>query len=72
MIRPLILCEEDEIASFVKTLNLPIVKSLCPKDGHSEREEVKRFIKEQELKYAGFTKNTFNAMQRGNISDLGI
>lgn len=71
MIRPLLLCEEGEITSYVTALSLPIVKSLCPKDGHSEREEIKKFIKEQEQKYVGFTKNTFFAMQRGNISELG-
>ena len=72
MIRPLILCGENEVIPFVKGLDLPVVNSMCPMDGHSERESVKRFIREQEVLHPGFTQNTFSAMQRGNISDLGI
>lgn len=72
MIRPLLLCEEGEIISYMTSLNLNVVKSSCPMEGNSERDEVKRFIKEQENRYSGFVKNTFCAMQRGNISGLGL
>ncbi|MCL1830037.1 MAG: tRNA lysidine(34) synthetase TilS [Oscillospiraceae bacterium] len=71
MIRPLILCGESEIQSYVMSLNFPIIKSQCPKDGYSEREEIKNFVKQQEKQYKGFTKNVFCAMQRGNICGFG-
>ena len=72
MIRPLILCQEGEILSYTKSLNLPILASRCPMDGHTERERIKEFIREKEREYEGFTKKTFEAMQRGNISELGL
>ena len=44
MIRPLILTPEALIKSTSKRLNLPIVKSLCPADGHSNREWTKNYL----------------------------
>lgn len=72
VIRPLVLCSEDELRSYVTRLGLPVVKSLCPKDGHSEREVVKGFIREKEREYPGFLRRTFHAMQSGDISGYGI
>jgi len=72
MIRPLIFCRESEVREYVKQLCLPVVKSCCPKDGNSERETVKRFLEEKEKEYPGFCEKAFYAMQRGNISDLGL
>ena len=72
MIRPMILCEESEIASAATRRSLPIVKSICPKDGFSERENIKQFIKQKEKEYPGFLRRTFYAMQRGNITGFGI
>ncbi len=71
MIRPLVLCEEREIVSYVGRHSLPIVKSRCPKDGHSERERIKQFISDKEKEYPGFLNRTFYALQRGNISGFG-
>lgn len=72
MIRPLILCEENEVANAAKRSSLPVVKSLCPMDGFSERENIKNFIAEKEKEYPGFLVRTFTALQVGNISGLGI
>lgn len=72
MIRPMILCEEREIAAAATRHSLPIVKSRCPKDGFSERENIKQFIKQKEKEYPGFLHRTFHAMQRGNITGLGV
>ena len=42
VIRPLILTEEKDIISEAK--NLPVMKSLCPEDKHTERELVRNHI----------------------------
>ncbi len=70
MIRPLILCTEAEIAGAAARGGLPVVKSLCPQDGHSERERMKDFIRRQETVYPGFLNRTFTAMQKANVSGL--
>lgn len=72
MIRPMIFCEERDIASMVTRLSLPVVKSRCPKDGHSERQNIKNFIAGKEEEYPGFLNRTFYAMQRGDVSGLGV
>ena len=45
LIRPLLYLEETEIKGAVERLNLPIVKSLCPEDKHTEREHIKDMVK---------------------------
>lgn len=72
MIRPLIFCTEAEVQGSVSRCALPVVKSKCPMDGVSERQNIKEFIKQQNRQYPGFLKRTFTAMQNGNISGLGV
>lgn len=72
MIRPLVLCEEKEIAAAVKRAGLPVVKSRCPEDGFSERQRVKDFITKMEKEEPGFRNKIFGALQRGNISGYGL
>ncbi len=72
MIRPLILCTEREIQSAATRAALPIVKSKCPVDGATERQRIKEFIQQRERDFPGFLQRTFTAMQRGNISNLGL
>ena len=45
LIRPLLYLEENEIKGAVERLGLPIVKSLCPEDKHTEREHIKDIVK---------------------------
>lgn len=65
-IRPLILCEENEIKNFVKSKNLPIVKSSCPADKKTQRQKVKDFIKELEINYPDLKKKIFTALKKYN------
>jgi Predicted ATPase of the PP-loop superfamily implicated in cell cycle control len=71
-IRPLILCTEAEVQSAANRQALPVVKSRCPVDGVSERQNIKNFIVQKEREYPGFLQRTFTAMQNGNISGLGV
>lgn len=68
MIRPMILAREVDTTRVCNKLNLPIVKSKCPADGNTEREEIKTFIKALRPKYGDLTPKIIGAMQRGSLS----
>lgn len=68
MIRPLIFLTENETSAAAKRLNLPVVKSKCPADGVTERENVKKLLKRLETDYPDINEKTVSAMQRSCIS----
>ncbi len=43
-IRPMIYAKEKQIIRLVKQLNIPVVLSKCPKDGHSKRNDIKEHL----------------------------
>lgn len=67
MIRPLVFAPEKEIASAVRRCGLPVVKSQCPADGNTAREEMKRFIRQTEYNSRGFKERVFGAMCRAHV-----
>ena len=69
MIRPLIFTFEADIERVVRKENLPIVKSNCPADENTHREEMKQLLKELEKKYPAIRQKIVGAMQAGNISN---
>ncbi|MBQ6907756.1 MAG: tRNA 2-thiocytidine(32) synthetase TtcA [Clostridia bacterium] len=67
-IRPLIYVRECDIKSVAKRLELPIVKSSCPADGNTKRQEMKEIIKTLDKSVnAGLKKRMFTAIQNGKI-----
>ena len=70
VIRPLIYSHEKDILSAVKREGLPIVKSACPADKHTEREHVKELLTvlEREHGYRDLDALIFGAMQRSGIN----
>ena len=68
MIRPLIFARESDCARVVRRENLPVVKSKCPADGHTERQEVKDFLSSLEKKYGDVRHKILGAMQRKEIN----
>ncbi|MBR4720876.1 MAG: tRNA 2-thiocytidine(32) synthetase TtcA [Clostridia bacterium] len=67
-IRPLIYVRECDIKSVAKRLELPIVKSSCPADGNTKRQEMKEIIKMLDKSVnAGLKKRMFTAIQNGKI-----
>ena len=60
VIRPLVYVKEHEIVSFSK--DKPILKNPCPVDKYTQREEVKKTIKELSEKYPLLKDNVFNAL----------
>ena len=72
IIRPLVLTEEREIRRSVKRNGLPIVKSACPADGHTNREKTKNMIAQLERDDHGLKYRLFGALVRGDIDGWGI
>lgn len=72
VIRPLVFTPESEIRRAAKRLDLAVVKSKCPVDGHTAREEMKQFLAERERLDHGFTDRVFGAMQRAGIDGWGL
>ena len=71
LIRPLSFAPERDIVHAAKQ-NIPeIVKSRCPVDGHTMRETMKTFIREQEKLNPGFRTRVFGAMRRANVDGWG-
>ena len=68
MIRPMIFARESDCARVCRRGNLPIVKSKCPADGTTERQEVKEFLNSLEKKYGNVREKILGAMQRKEIN----
>lgn len=71
VIRPLVLAPEKEVRRAAKRNELPVVKSVCPADGHTNREKTKDFIADMERKDHGFKDRIFGAMKRANVDGWG-
>ena len=67
MIRPLILATEAEVRHAVHRAGLPVVKSRCPADGVTVREETKQFVQEMSRKDPAFRQKTLHALQESGI-----
>lgn len=71
VIRPLVFAPEAEVARAARKNDLPVLKSKCPADGHTNREEMRQFIIEKRRNDKHFSDKIFGAIQRGNISGWG-
>lgn len=67
MIRPLILCEESMIKSFAKHTELPVEVSPCPEDGHTERENMKEYLRTFDRKHRGLYRRILGAVERREL-----
>lgn len=67
MIRPLIYAPEKDIRYFVSKTPLPVVKSLCPADGATKREEMKQFIKKLDRENKGLKHRIFKAICKAKL-----
>ena len=68
MIRPMIFARESDCARVVRRENLPTVKSKCPADGTTERQEIKEMLSSLEKKYGDVRSKILGAMQRKGIN----
>lgn len=67
MIRPMILATEAEVRSAVRHAGLPVIKSRCPADGVTVREDTKEFVREMSRKDPAFRQKTLHALQESGI-----
>ena len=66
-IRPLIYAHEHEIKSAVERLSLPIIKSTCPADGMTKRQDTKELVAKLEHDIKGSRERVFGALIRSGI-----
>lgn len=71
VIRPLIYANERDIKGFIRRRQLEIVKSPCPVDKTTKREEIKILLKTLEKDYRNLRTQIFGAMQRADLDDWG-
>ena len=68
-IRPLIYVREGDIRGVVKRLDVPVLKSSCPVDGETKRQEIKEIIAALDKTVnPGMKKRLFTAISNSNIS----
>ena len=67
LIRPMIYMPEKDVRYFASKVDLPVVKSSCPADGNTEREEMKQLLASLEKQNKGLRYRIFGAIQRGEI-----
>lgn len=68
MIRPLIFAYERDIVRVANKENVSVVKSRCPADEKTNREDTKKLLSELEKTYPALRQKIVGAMQRGGIS----
>ena len=67
LIRPMLLATEYEVQCAVREEDLPIVKSRCPADGVTVREQTKEFVRERCRTDHAFRQKTLHALQESGI-----
>lgn len=72
MIRPLVYSEERDIKHAIKASGVSIVKSPCPIDGKTDRQNTKEFLINLDRSHRGIKNRIFGAMQRGDVSGWQI
>ncbi len=72
MIRPFVLACESDVIRAVNELKLPIVKSVCPMDGVSNRQNMKNFVIEKCKNDPSFRAKSLNAFQKKDLDGWGI
>lgn len=72
LIRPLIYVPEKDVRGYAKKNALPVVKSPCPADGHTKREEIKQLILALQKDIHKLPDNLFGAIQRSKIEGWEI
>ena len=68
MIRPMVYARESDCARAVRRGGLPVVKSKCPADGVTSREQAKQLLNSLEKEYGDVRTKILGAMQRKNIN----
>ena len=69
LIRPLIFVHEKEIESLVRREGLPVVRSKCPADKETARQQTKQLISSLDKNYPALTEKIVGAMQKNHLDN---
>lgn len=72
LIRPLVFCTEKEITQAARREKLPVVKSRCPADGVTSRQNTADWMAQLEGKFPDLKAKILGAMQRGDLDGWGF
>lgn len=67
LVRPMLLATEAEVVRAVHSAQLPVVKSRCPADGATAREQTKQFVRRMARQDPAFRQKTLGALQGSGI-----
>ena len=67
MIRPLLYVSEKQTENTAKRLHLPVIKSPCPADGNTAREQAKLFAEDLDKTYGKVYEKVIGALERRHI-----
>ena len=71
VIRPMIFCRESEPARICRRMELPVVKSRCPADGVTARQDTADLIAGLEKQFPDLRHKVMGAMERADIDGWG-
>ena len=71
LLRPMVFCQEEDLAALVRKEGFPVVKSGCPADGDTARQSMKELVRTLEQNYPGLRTRVLGAMQRAGIDGWG-
>ena len=69
LIRPLIFAYEKDVAAAARRANLPVIKSRCPMDKVSNRQNMKELLKALEKDNPAVRKKIIGALERSHIDN---
>ncbi len=72
MLRPMCLAWESDVINAMRETKAPIVKSTCPMDGVTNRQNMKNFISERCKTDPSFRQKSLNAFQKKDLDGWGI
>ena len=72
VIRPLCLAPERKVISAANRCEIQTVRSSCPADKHTYRQDIKEWLDNAERNDKGFKDRVFGALQRSDVDGWGI
>lgn len=71
VIRPLVFAPESQVSAACKRNNLEVVKSVCPADKTTVRQQTKEFLADMERHDRGVKQRIFSALRKSGIDGWG-
>ena len=71
VIRPLVFAPESQVSAACKRNNLEVVKSVCPADKTTVRQQTKEFLANMESRDRGVKQRIFSALRKSGIDGWG-